>query len=118
MVGHFDELVQHIQSRHTILAASDGSYLEDGRASVEWAFDEPSEEYDGDSRVVPCVKILLGDTIFAGGHLDSNSAYRAEAVSVFTVTIVLHFLGLHLSQQQIDTSLICDNKGLVKWIKK
>ena len=95
MVGHFDELVQHIQSRHTILAASDGSYLEDGRASVEWAFDEPSEEYDGDSRVVLCVKILLGDTIFAGGHLDSNSAYRAEAVSVFTVTIVLHFLGLY-----------------------
>ena len=52
------------------------------------------------------------------GRLDSNSAYRAEAVGIFTVTIVLHFLGLYLEQQQIDTSLICDNEGLVKCIIK
>ena len=50
LVEHFDELVQHIQSRHTILAAPDGSYLEDGRASAGWAFYELSEEYDDDGR--------------------------------------------------------------------
>ena len=45
--------------------------------------------------------------------LDSNSAYRAEADEIFTVTIFLHFLRLHLEQQQTATSFICDNKGLV-----
>ena len=85
---------------------------------VGWAFYEPSEEYDSDGRSVLCVKILFGGTILVDSHLDSNSAYLAEAVSIFTATIVLHFLGPYLSQQQIDTSLICDNKGLVKCIKK
>ena len=103
--------MQQIISEQTILAASEGSYLEDGRASAGWALYEPSEECDSEGRIVPSVKILFGS-------LDSNSAYRAEAVSIFTVTIVLHFLGLYLEQQQIDTSLICDNKGLVKCIKK
>ena len=51
LVEHFDELV-HIRSGQTILAVSDGSYLEDGRALTGWAFYEPGEEYDGDGRVV------------------------------------------------------------------
>ena len=79
---------------------------------MRWAFYEPSKEYDGDGRVVPCVKILFGGTILMDHRLDSNSAYRVEAVGIFTVTTVLHFLGIYLSQQQIDTSLICDNKEL------
>ena len=43
LLEHFDELMQHIRSGHTILAVSDGSYLEDGRVSAGWAFYEPSE---------------------------------------------------------------------------
>ena len=52
------------------------------------------------------------------GRLDSNSSYRAEAVGVFAVTIHLHLLRLYLEQQQMATSLVCDNKGLVKCISK
>lgn len=52
------------------------------------------------------------------GLLDSNSAYRAESVGVLTVTIFLHLLHLYIEYQQIATSLICDNKGLVKCISK
>ena len=32
LIEHFDELVQQIQGGHTILPASDESYIEDGRA--------------------------------------------------------------------------------------
>ena len=39
-------------------------------------------------------------------------------MGVFTVTIFLHFLQLYLEQQQIATSLICNNKGLVKCISR
>ena len=110
LVEHFDALVQQILSGHTILAASDGSYLEDGQASAGWVFYVPSAENDVGGRIVPRVKILFGGTILVDDHLDSNSAYRAGAVSVFTVTIALHFLGLYLSQQHLATSLICDNE--------
>ena len=79
--------------------------MEDGRASAGWALYEPCEECGGQGRVVPCVKVLFRSTILVDGRLDSNSAYRAEAVGIFTVTIVLHFLGLYLEQQQITTSL-------------
>ena len=34
LVEHFDELVQQIRGGHTILAASDGSYLEDRRIEI------------------------------------------------------------------------------------
>ena len=85
---------------------------------MRWAFYEPSKEYDSDGRVVPSVKILFGGTILVDHRLDSNSAYRVEAVGIFTVTTVLHFLGIYLSQQQIDTSLICDNKELCEMHKK
>ena len=108
MVEHFDELVQQIISGQRILAVSDGSYLEDGQASVGWALYEPCEECDNQGRVVPSVKVLFGSTILVDGRLDSNNAYRMEAVGIFTVTIILHFLGLFLEQQQIATSLICD----------
>ena len=85
---------------------------------VEWAFYVPSEEADVDSRIISSFKVLLKWTILIDGHLDSNSAYRAEAVGVFTVTIVLHFIGLYLRQQHIATSLICNNEGLEKCINK
>ena len=89
LVEYFDKLVQHKQNGHTILAASDGSYLKDGQASAGWAFYEPSEEYDGDGRLVPSVKIHFGDTILVDSRLDSNSTYQAKAVGIFTVTIDL-----------------------------
>ena len=75
LVEHFDELVQQIINGQTILAASDGSYLEDGRASAVWALYEPCEECDDQGRVVPSVKVLLGSTILVDGCLDLNSAY-------------------------------------------
>ena len=118
LVEHFDELAQQIQGGHTILAASDGSYMEDGQASAGWAFCAQSAEADIDGRIISNVKILFRVTILVHSRLDSNSAYQAEAVGVFTVTIVLHFLGLYLQQQQITTSLICDKEGLVKCINK
>ena len=62
LVEHFDELMQQIISGQTILAVSDGSYLEDGRASVGWALYELSEEYDSHGRLVPSVKLLFGST--------------------------------------------------------
>ena len=62
--------------------------MEDGRASAGWALYEPCEECGGQGRVVPCVKVLFRSTILVDGRLDSNSAYRAEAVGIFTVTIV------------------------------
>ena len=54
-----------------------------------------------DVRIISSVKILLGWTILIGSRLDSNRAYRGEAVRVFTVTIVLHFLRLYLEQQHL-----------------
>ena len=41
----------------------------------------------------------------------------STSISLIYCAIVLHFLGLYLRQQQIATSLICDNE-LVKCIKK
>ena len=61
---------------------------------------------------------MFGGTILVDNRLDSNSAYQAKAVGIFTATIVLHFLRLYLEQQKIATSLICDNEGLVKCISK
>ena len=63
LVEYFDKLVQHKQNGHTILAASDGSYLKDGQASAGWALYEPSEECDYQGRIVPSVKVLFGSTI-------------------------------------------------------
>ena len=109
---------KQIRGGHTILAASDGSYLDNRRASAGWAFYVPREEADIDGRPISGVKILFGGTILVDGHLDLNSAYQAEVVGVFTVTIFLHFLRLYLEQQQIATSLVCDNEGLVTCISK
>ena len=44
----------------------------------------PSEEADGDSRIISRAKILFVGTVLVNGHLDSNSAYQAEAVGIFT----------------------------------
>ena len=74
-VEHFDELVQQIINGQTILAASDESYQEDGRASAGWALYEPCEEYDDQGRVVLSAKVLFGSTILVSSRLDSNSAY-------------------------------------------
>ena len=41
LVEHFDELMQQIRNEGTILAASDGSYLEGGQALTGWAFYAP-----------------------------------------------------------------------------
>ena len=52
----------------------------------------PRAEVDNEGRTILGIKVLFGGTILVDGHLDSNSAYRAESVGVFTVTICLHFL--------------------------
>ena len=58
-------------------------------------------------------------TILVDNCLDSNSAYWAELVGVLTATIFLYLLQVYLGhQQQIVTSFICDNEGLVKYIIK
>ena len=61
----------------------------------------------------------FGGTILVDSSFDSNSSYQAKAVGVFTATVPLYLLQLHLEhQQQLVTSFICDNEGLVKCIIK
>ena len=118
LVENLNKLVQRIRDNNTITAVTDGSYLDDKRASVGWGFYAPISD-DNDGRVVPGATILFGSTILVDGHFDLNSLYQAEAVGGLTATILLYLLQLHIEhQQQLVTSFICDNKGLVKCIIK
>ena len=92
--------------------------MEDGQAAAEWVFYVPRVEVNNDGHRFSGTKVLFGGTILVDSHLESNSAYQAESVGVFTKTIFLHFLPLYLEQQQITTSLKWDNKGLVKCISR
>ena len=66
------------------------------------------------------VRTLFGETILVDSSFDNpNSSYWAEVVGVLTATILLYLLQLHIEhQQQLVTSFIRGNKGLVKCIIK
>ena len=64
--------MQQIQGKHTILAASDCSYLEDGRAAAGRAFYVLRIEINDNGRRNSGIKVLFGWTILVEGCCEAE----------------------------------------------
>ena len=70
-------------------AASDGSWLDDGRASAGWIMWAISNDVDKDKQLTKRRKILMDSTMRVDGRLDANTAFRAEALGYLIIPIMV-----------------------------
>ena len=85
----FNELIQRLREGKDIDAESDGSRLEDGRASVGWIMWAMRDDVNEEGRLTKRRKILMGSTIQVDGRVDANTAFRAEALGCLIIPIII-----------------------------
>ena len=78
-----------MQEGKDIDAASDGSQLDDGRASAGWIIWVMSNHVDEDEQLTKRQNILMGCTMRVDGRLDANTAFRAEALGCLIIPIIV-----------------------------
>ena len=71
-------MMQRMQDGKDVDATSDGSWLDDGRASAGWLIWAMNDDLDEDGQVTKRRKILMGSTILVDGR--ANTAFRAETL--------------------------------------
>ena len=76
----FDELIQWLLEGKDIDAASDGSWLDDGRASAGWIIWAMSDDIDEDGQLTKRQNNLI---------LDANTAFRTEALGCLIIPIIV-----------------------------
>ena len=118
----FDLLIERMRERKDIDAASDGSWLDDGRASAGWLLWMMSDEIDDEGQLTRQPKILIGSTMCVDGRLYANTAFRAEALGCLIIPIIICLAKEFIQQtQRLQVRHTCDNRGLVdqlSWLYK
>ena len=99
-------LLARIREGQTIEAASDGSQLDDGRASAGWLLWAMAEAINNEGQSIRCPTIMLGGTMRVDGRLDANTAFRAEALGCLIISIIFcvakEFIQLWMMAEAID----------------
>ena len=85
----FGEMIEPMRDSKDIDAVSDGSRLDDGRASAGWLIWAMSDNLDEEGQVTKRRKILIGSTMMVDGRLDANTAFRVEALGCFIIPIIV-----------------------------
>ena len=97
-----------------INATSDGSRLDDDRASVGWLIWTMSDDLDEDGQLTKQRKTLMGGTMLVDGRLDMNTAFRVEALGCLIISIIVCLANEFIHQhQRLRVRHTCDNQGLV-----
>ena len=108
----FDRMLERIREGKDIEAASDGSRLDDCRASAGWLLWMLKEEIDKAGQPIKRPTIMLGSTIRVNGRLDANTAFRAEALRCLIIPIIICLAKEFIQQMQnIRVQHTCDNQG-------
>ena len=118
----FNELIQQMREGKDIDAASDGSWLDDGRESAVWLIWAMHDDLNEDRQVTKRRKILMGSTMRMDGRLDANTAFRAKAMGCLVIPIIVCLANEFIHQhQRLRVRHTCDNQGLVdqlRWVYK
>ena len=110
----FDEMMQRLREGKDIDAVSDGSRLDDGKASVGWIIWAMSDDIDKDGHLTKQRKILMRSTIQVGRRLDANTAFRAEALGCLIIPIIVCLANEFVHQtRRLRVRHTCNNQGLV-----
>ena len=110
----FDELIQRLREGKDIDAASDGSRLDDGRASAGWIIWAMNDDVDEEGQLTKRRNILMGSTIRVDGRLDANTVFRAEALSFLSIPIIVCLAKEFIHQhRRLRVRHTCDNQGFV-----
>ena len=118
----FDELIQWLWEGKNIDTTSDGSRVDDGRASAGWIIWAMSNDVDEEGQLTMRLKILFGSTIWADRRPDANTAVRAEALGCLVIPIIICLANEFVHQtRRLRVRHTCDNQGLVDqqcWLYK
>ena len=108
----FDEMIERMQEGKDIDAASDGSWLDNGRSSAGWIMWAMSKNVDKDRQLTKQRKILMGSTMLADGRLDANTAFRAEALGCLNTPIIVCLANGFIHQhRRLRVRRTCENQG-------
>ena len=82
-------MIQRLQEGKDIDAASDGSQLDNDRASVGWIIWAISDNVNEDGQLTKRRKIPMCSTMLVDGRLDENTAFKAEALGCLIIPIIV-----------------------------
>ena len=114
----FDLLIERLREDKDIDAASDGSRLDDGRASAGWLMWTMSNEINDEGQSTRRRIFLFGSTKRVDGRLDANTAFRVEALECLIIFIIVCLAKEFIRQnQRLRVRHTFDNQGLVDQLR-
>ena len=96
----FDLLIERLREGKDVNAATDGSHLDDGRASAGWLMWTMSNEINDEGQSTRRQMFLLGSTMCVDGRLDANTAFRVEALGCLIIPIIICLTNEFIHQNQ------------------
>ena len=85
----FDKHLARIREGLTTEAASDGTWLDDGRASAGWLLWTMAAKIDDEGQSTRRQTIMLGGTMRVDGRSDANTAFRAKPLGCLIIPIII-----------------------------
>ena len=111
--------MEQIREGQAIEAASDGSRLDDGRASAGWLLWTMDKGNDDAGQPTRRPTIMLGSTMQVDGRLDANTAFRTEALGCLIIHISICLAKEFIPKNQsFRVQHTCDNQGLVDQLNR
>ena len=85
----FDLMIERMRDGKDIGAASDGSRMDNGRASAGWLLWTMCDEIVDDRQLTRQRFFLMGSTICVDRRLDANTAFRVEALGCLIIPVII-----------------------------